>query len=212
MLRVQWSQRSKLSWLVPAGVAFWVIMLSVTTVYRNEYWRTHVLLWADSAAKSPLKARPWANLASALANEGNPVMALMCVGHVFELKSREGSVYCIKAGALGQLKKYEEVIKVCDEGLAVAGSQQPLLLFNRAVACWALNRKEEAVNSLQLAELYSPMLPYVHLYLARYYAELEQLNEADVEYHIAESLDPKCERLAETRGLIQSKQQMVSAN
>ena len=54
--------------------------LGAVTFMRNEVWRTHVSLWSDAVAKSPRKARAYANLGQ----------ALFLAGHVDEAISR----YC----------------------------------------------------------------------------------------------------------------------
>lgn len=45
-------------------------LLSAATLQRNRVWHDHLSFWSDAVAKSPDKSRPHANLAAALAEQG----------------------------------------------------------------------------------------------------------------------------------------------
>lgn len=59
-------------WSRPASVATLAMLLffSIGTVARNRVWSSALTLWTDTVAKSPDKARPHGNLATALAQAG----------------------------------------------------------------------------------------------------------------------------------------------
>ena len=58
---------------------------------RNEFWRTPVLLWQDALAKSPDKARVYANVGTALHNDGRLDEAIdyYCKALALDPKSRQ---------------------------------------------------------------------------------------------------------------------------
>jgi len=194
------------SWLVPAGVGLCLALLSHATIQRNGTWRNHVLLWADAAGKSPAKARPWVNLSIALVEDHQPEIALECLERAFALKTDEDRDYSNLAGVFRLLKRYDDAINACDQGIHGARRNLPMLHFHRALAAWSLDRKGEAIDSLQQTVTLAPKLMCAHAFLAQFYADVDRLTEAIEEYKIAFSLDPRSEVVAFAATVIQSKQ------
>ena len=52
-----------------------LVLLAVHTITRNTVWENELTLWGDSAAKSPLMARPHVHLGNAQAASGDPAGA-----------------------------------------------------------------------------------------------------------------------------------------
>jgi tetratricopeptide (TPR) repeat protein len=71
-----WEQDKRARWLLMPASVMAVATLAVWTWQRNEVWRNPVTLWADTAAKSPHKARVHGNLAKVMLEAGNPAAAL----------------------------------------------------------------------------------------------------------------------------------------
>ena len=61
------------AWVVLAAVC---CMLTVATIQRNRIWNDDLLLWEDTARKSPNKGRVLANLTAAYLRNGQPEKAL----------------------------------------------------------------------------------------------------------------------------------------
>lgn len=53
-----------------------ILMFSFLTYQRNAVWTDEVRLWEDTVKKSPMKARPYANLARAYRQRGEPQKAV----------------------------------------------------------------------------------------------------------------------------------------
>ena len=97
-------------WRTPTlvlGVAV-IAVLCTLTFLRNELWRQPVLLWQDALAKSPNKARVYANLGTALHHAGRLDEAIIhyCKALALDPKSRqaEANAYAIAA------EKMEEAV------------------------------------------------------------------------------------------------------
>jgi hypothetical protein len=85
-----WSlQRQRTPTLV-IGTAVLIVLCGLT-IQRNELWRTPVLLWKDALAKSPNKARVYANVGTALHNDGRLDEAInyYCNALALDPKSRQ---------------------------------------------------------------------------------------------------------------------------
>ena len=80
--RVSRSEPGRLTWLT---ALFFAILLTVATLRRNEVWASDISLWADAAAKSPVKARPFYNLGSALATAGYPEQGILALQRAVQL-------------------------------------------------------------------------------------------------------------------------------
>lgn len=70
------------SWAVLATVC---CVLSIATIQRNRIWNSDLLLWEDTAAKSPNKPRVLANLTAAYLNTGMPEKAVPLLLRTIEL-------------------------------------------------------------------------------------------------------------------------------
>jgi tetratricopeptide (TPR) repeat protein len=62
--------------VLKAALLIIVAVLSIMLVQRNHIWQDSVSLWADTAGKSPDKARPWYNLGVFTELGGDPLGAL----------------------------------------------------------------------------------------------------------------------------------------
>jgi hypothetical protein len=70
------------AWFVLATVC---CVLTVATIQRNRIWNNDLLLWEDTARKSPDKPRVLANLTAAYLREGMPKKALPLLIRTIEL-------------------------------------------------------------------------------------------------------------------------------
>jgi protein O-mannosyl-transferase len=106
-------------WLRIAILCFIVIVLSFWTYERNRVWSDRISLWGDSAAKSPLKARPHNNLGVALKDKG---MASEAVGHFLEtirLDPKFVEAYNNLGNSFMLLGKHEDAIQNYFEALKI---------------------------------------------------------------------------------------------
>jgi hypothetical protein len=73
-------QRS--AWIVLAAIC---CVLTIATIQRNHFWNNDLLLWEDTARKSPNKPRVLANLTAAYLRDGKPQKALPLLIRTIEL-------------------------------------------------------------------------------------------------------------------------------
>jgi hypothetical protein len=89
------------SWRTSAllGAATVATLLCVLTFMRNELWREPISLWQDAAAKSPKKARVYANVGTALHHAGRLDEAIQyyCLALALDPKSRTAEANAYKA-------------------------------------------------------------------------------------------------------------------
>ena len=106
-------------WLRIAILCLIVILLSFWTYERNRVWSDRISLWGDSAAKSPLKARPHNNLGVALKDKG---MTSEAVGHFLEtirLDPKFVEAYNNLGNSFMLLGKHEDAIQNYFEALKI---------------------------------------------------------------------------------------------
>jgi Flp pilus assembly protein TadD len=91
-----------------AWVALAIIccILTVATIQRNRIWNNDLLLWEDTARKSPNKPRVLANLTAAYLREGQPGKALPVLIRTIELSPGFTDALNNLGTALDSLKKY----------------------------------------------------------------------------------------------------------
>jgi hypothetical protein len=100
------SQRSlrKAAW---AALALICCILTFATIQRNRIWNNDLLLWEDTARKSPNKPRVLANLTASYLREGKPEKALPVLIRTIELSPGFTDALNNLGSVLDLLKKYE---------------------------------------------------------------------------------------------------------
>jgi tetratricopeptide (TPR) repeat protein len=100
------SQRSlrKTAW---AALALICCILTFATIQRNRIWNNDLLLWEDTARKSPNKPRVLANLTASYLREGKPEKALPILIRTIELSPGFTDALNNLGSVLDLLKKYE---------------------------------------------------------------------------------------------------------
>jgi len=92
------------AWVVLASVC---CVLTIATIQRNRIWNNDLLLWEDTARKSPNKARVLANLTAAYLREGMPEKALPLLIRTIELSPGFTDALNNLGSVLDQLKRFE---------------------------------------------------------------------------------------------------------
>jgi len=92
------------TWIVLAAVC---CILTIATFQRNRIWNNDLLLWEDTARKSPNKPRVIANLSAAYLQIGRPDKALPLLIRVIELSPGFTDALNNLGSALDALKVYD---------------------------------------------------------------------------------------------------------
>lgn len=92
------------AWVVLAIV---ICVLTIATIQRNRIWNNDLLLWEDTARKSPDKPRVLANLTAAYLREGKPEKALPLLIRTIELSPGFTDALNNLGSVLDLLKKFE---------------------------------------------------------------------------------------------------------
>jgi tetratricopeptide (TPR) repeat protein len=125
--RLEWSRRMSLATLAV------VLLFATGTVARNRVWTSSLALWSDTVRKSPLKARPLGNLATALGKAGNVDAALADYDRALEINPDLHEYRIDRANLYRLLGRYDEALaelnrvvaaKPADDRLAVAAWHQ----------------------------------------------------------------------------------------
>jgi Tfp pilus assembly protein PilF len=101
----------KHNWLKIAFISFIVLLFSFWTYERNRVWNDKVLLWGDSAVKSPAKARPHNNLGVALKDQGRLDEAIFHFNRTIQLDPEFTEAYNNLANTNVLLGKHNKAIE-----------------------------------------------------------------------------------------------------
>ncbi|MEN8138394.1 MAG: tetratricopeptide repeat protein [Bacteroidota bacterium] len=96
-----------------------------------------------------------------------------------------------KSYYLIQQKKYEEAVKVCDEGLKSPNrDDSPSFFLNKALSYWYLENKEEALNTLDEGLKEFPKSYNFYFYKGVFHDQLEDYSKALEMYKLSAVLNP----------------------
>jgi tetratricopeptide (TPR) repeat protein len=133
-------------------MAILIAALSVASYYRNQVWQNEFTVWNDVVRKSPHKARPYNNLGSAYAQQGNFNQALADYNRSIEINPRfadaffnRGVVYDRTGDVDHAIKDYDQAIDISPDYADAYNNRgdvfsrmgeydQAMLDFNKAIA------------------------------------------------------------------------------
>ncbi|HEX9021304.1 MAG TPA: tetratricopeptide repeat protein, partial [Nitrospirota bacterium] len=167
------------------------LALTAATFSRNTLWRDN-LLWADSAEKSPGKARPHYNAANVYVDEGRLEDAVREYQAALRLKPDYAEAHSNLGIAYGKQGRVEEAVRefriALDIGLK--GPKANKAYNNLGVAYATQGRYEEAILRFQQALRLDPANAEAHKNLGLAYSRLGRQEEALKEIQAAITLDP----------------------
>lgn len=166
-----------------------IASLSLLTYSRNQLWADPVRLWADTARKSPLKARPWNNLAFEYARRGNYEQALKLNQRALELDPKYGETYFNLGVILMQVGEFEDAVAVLKKAANLV--RFPAKVYNNLALAYALSQQfREAIRYGLMAVEKDPSLAPTYNILGYAYDHLGENETALPYYAKAVSLDP----------------------
>jgi tetratricopeptide (TPR) repeat protein len=175
--------------------ALWVamasaILLGVTTVRRNEDYRTELAIWSDTVVQCPGNARAYGNLGRAYLGLGRWAEAVAACQEELRLApAYNGDARANLGRALTELGRAAEALPVLEEGLRLKPGSFDLH-NNYGMALAALGRWPEAVTQYEAALRGRPDIAELHNNLANALAKVGRLPEALVHYETALRLAP----------------------
>jgi protein O-mannosyl-transferase len=187
VLRTRLQPCPELRWLAPTVLGLWIFGLTAATVERHEQWRSNIALWSDTAAKSPQKARVWANLGTALGREGHYSRAAEAFTTALAIDPEFVQAHDNLARIEIRLGRFREAIKVAQDGLRV-DPQAHALHQLAAESFLRLREYPSAIRSLEAASALRPGDPWTHLAAAEAFAQLGQFAQARQHHEIAQTL------------------------
>ncbi len=154
-----------------------ILLLSSGTYSRNRLWKDEISLWTDCVKKSPNKARPQADLATAYFNAGAYDKSLELNQRAIQIDPKFPEAYYnlgLTYQKLGDLRKAIEMQKKSlelDPTLYIAYSTLGGIYFEKG-------EYEEAEEAFQKFLKIYPYFPEVHSLLAIVYAAQKKFDKA----------------------------------
>jgi tetratricopeptide (TPR) repeat protein len=150
-------------WLL---ILAWLAVLAMTAHRRLDVWQNEETLWADAAAKAPLKPRPVLNLGRVHELRGDLGFAEQSYRDVIHLASdrRRGDWQFAKAAAESNLAhvfikqgRFASAMTVIEHGLFEFPAF-PYLHYNRGAILWQHGACDDAQRDLTTARASDPNL------------------------------------------------------
>lgn len=173
--------------VVTAGIV--IVVLTGTTLARNQVWGSEMSLWGDAALKSPQKARPHYNLALALEKSGRLDESLQQAFIATRLSPKEANPYNLIGTIFGKKGDYDQAITA----LSRAVKLDPTLAeaqVNLGDAYRLKRMLPQAMEQYQAALKQRPTDPSIYHKIGTTFALQKNLPQAAVFFRCAASLDP----------------------
>ncbi|HLH41971.1 MAG TPA: tetratricopeptide repeat protein [Bryobacteraceae bacterium] len=165
-----------------------LLIFLALTFQRNKLWGDPLLLWQDTAAKSPLKVRPRFSLAYAYWQQQNCAKA----EENFEMASRLGpadySLLVDWAYVLDCVGRRREAIEKLREATRKESDAQAWATLGMMYA--KQRQMTEALDSLQQAQNLNPNFVMVYSVRGNVYEAMGEMAQAKEQYQRALDLDP----------------------
>ena len=172
-----------------AGLVLIVAALSVAAFARNAVWGNKVVFWADTAEKSPLKARPHLALGTALDEQGKLSEAFKEYEIALKLDPRDSEPYKGMGNIYFKLGRFDEAIKGYRAALAIDPADRKA--HNNLGYLYSLQgRIDEAVREYETALRADPGFVDARINLGIAYRLQGRLDDAIREYQTALLIDP----------------------
>ncbi len=185
---------------VLAALAGVIILLSGTTVMRNQLWRNEAGLWEDTVRKSPKKGRTYLNLGSARERGGDIAGAEAAYLIASDLEPGQafsslnlGRIY-IQTGRLDDALKQFRIALTVDPNMAE--------VYNNIGKIYELKQQYEmALTEYRHAIGIKPYMEAAHSNIGYIFALQKRYDEALKEYDRAIACDPDYDTAYFNRGM-----------
>lgn len=190
LVRTHWRRWLIVRSVLPVGLAVWIGALSVSTLNRNEVWKSEMSLWSDTVENSPEKARAWDNLAVAHNHEGRVGETIACLIKAVDVDASYIAAYAKLAIILNSLSRHEEAAEWSRKGVNVCPDAADMH-YHLGVALCGLGRVNEAMMEMQQVVKMFPFHYSAHAALGQLYREQHNYGKALQHYKKAVSFGDK---------------------
>ncbi len=171
--------------------AFFLIILALSgaTYARNILWMQEIILWEDTAKKSPNKARPHNNLGTFYLNIGRLDESLREFQTALKLRPDYEEAHYNLGTVYLNFKRYDEALKEFQTALKLRPDHAEAH-NNSGNAYFNLGRYDEALIEFQTALKLKPDYAEAHNNLGNVHFKQGRISEALKEYQVALMLKP----------------------
>ncbi|OGF66981.1 MAG: hypothetical protein A2Y62_17915 [Candidatus Fischerbacteria bacterium RBG_13_37_8] len=171
--------QKKMNWCIVAPIILtaFIIVLAISTYFRNMIWEKEIYLWEDTANKYPLNARAVNNVAVALVNSRYFKESIEYATRAIELDPNNSKYWYDLAIAYKFLNENDKAIEAYRKTLELSPQYQKATID---LAFIYVNKRDiqKAYNILMEAKKYNPDHPYTDGMLAYVYCQTGDLNKA----------------------------------
>lgn len=170
-------------------VLCFIILMSLLTVSRGLDYRKEIVLWQDTAKKSPGKVLVHNNLANAFVEKKLYDEALKALDTALNLDPMFIPAYANQGNILFKKGRFEEAEAVFDR-VIFFGAKDANAYHNAGVTRLQLNKPKEALPYFQKAVAIDPDSAKLHFVLANSYKGLKFYDQALKEYKLSLQYQP----------------------
>jgi Tfp pilus assembly protein PilF len=172
-----------------AIIAVWVAVLSATAYARNNLWLDPIVLWRDTAHKSPMKARPHLNMGAHYFEKGRLADALQAFTTAQRLEPEKVDTSFNIANANLALNRVSEA--EAEYLRAIAAHPADERLYNNLSRIYIMHNKHDKALPLLLQVVRMQRgSAGAHIALAELYEAMGRRDNAATEYVFALQLTP----------------------
>ncbi len=175
--------------LLALGAAALMVATALATHARAEVWSDPILLWQDSALKSPNKVRAHFQLAFAYYEQGHFDLAIAEFQRTAELKPPTADLLYDWGLAYDALHQPELALAKLRQSAVLEATAQVFTQIAKVDA--GQQRWAEALDALSTAEKLDPKFAITYVFRGKIYLNTNRAAEAVEQYQLALAIDPK---------------------
>ena len=175
--------------LLALGAAALMVATALATHARAEVWSDPILLWQDSALKSPNKVRAHFQLAFAYYEQGHFDLAIAEFQRTAELKPPTADLLYDWGLAYDALHQPELALAKLRQSAVLEATAQVFTQIAKVDA--GQQRWAEALDALSTAEKLDPKFAITYVFRGKIYLHTNRPAEAVEQYQRALAIDPK---------------------
>ena len=175
--------------LLALGAAALMVATGLATHARAEVWSDPILLWQDSALKSPNKVRAHFQLAFAYYEQGHFDLAVAEFQRTAELKPPTADLLYDWGLAYDALHQPELALAKLRQSAVLEATAQVFTQIAKVDA--GQQRWAEALDALSTAEKLDPKFAITYVFRGKIYLNTNRAAEAVEQYQLALAIDPK---------------------
>ncbi len=171
------------------------------TVNRTLDYRSEIILWQDTVAKSPKKALVHNNLATAYMDAERLPEAERELALTLKLNPRQSDAYANLGHIQFRHKYWEKAIEEFDRAIGFGSNKSDTFYF-AGLSRIKQGAEAEAIPFLQKAASLQPHKPHYHLELGNAYRKLKYFDEALHEFLLTLTIQPNHPQAQNNIGVI----------